>query len=93
MVLGTYHVQYVQNLCTSTLGFIYYATETYIMHFLNAPVEAGHEVNGLYGPGLAHRHTQKRLLTKTTVFYVVHEVNARGVRAAQKCSKIIQDKI
>ena len=43
--------------------------------------------------GPKHRHTQKRLLTKMTVYYVVHEVNARGVRAAQKCSKIIQDKI
>ena len=42
---------------------------------------------------LKHRHTQKRLLTKTTVFYVVHEVDAMGPMAAQKCSKIMQDKI
>ena len=40
---------------------IFYATETYIMHFLeaaqflNAPVLAGRKVNVLYDPGLAAR--------------------------------------
>ena len=32
-------------------------------------------------------------LTKTTLFYVVHKVAAMGPRAAQKCSRIIQDTI
>jgi len=30
---------------------------------------------------------------KTTLFYVVHEEDAMGPMAAQKCIKIIQDKI
>ena len=43
------------------LGYIFYATETYIMdfleaaQFLNAPVLAGRKVNLLYAPGLAAR--------------------------------------
>ena len=48
--------------CEDTGRFnIFYATETNIMHFLeatqflNAPALAGCKVNVLYGPGLAQR--------------------------------------